>query len=193
MSVVPPPTLPPEDPDDADFRWVDRAKYHLYGTPGTEVTIRGRNFGPNLKVIFSGEEVPAKKVGGEEITFIVPKGKASGLIVLEGGGGRRKLVVGNFDTTKKWDVKARKKIAVEMKLRAEARWKERQAALAKTKEERRAAMEAKERELEQTRAERRRERVEALRGKWEHSFLASEEARFITGAYLPVSGGIQMP
>ncbi len=24
-------------------------------------------------------------------------------------------------------------------------------------------------------------------------FLASEEARFITGAYLPVSGGIQMP
>ena len=24
-------------------------------------------------------------------------------------------------------------------------------------------------------------------------FLVSEEARFITGAYLPVSGGIQMP
>lgn len=24
-------------------------------------------------------------------------------------------------------------------------------------------------------------------------FAASEEARFITGAYLPVSGGIQMP
>ena len=24
-------------------------------------------------------------------------------------------------------------------------------------------------------------------------FVASEEARFITGAYLPVSGGIQMP
>jgi hypothetical protein len=148
----------------------------LYGTPGTEVTIRGRNFGPNMKVRYEGEEVPAK-VAADAIVFVVPKGKENGrgLIVIEGG--RRRLVVGQFDATRKWDAKERKRIAAEMRQRAEAAWKQRQAALAKDREARRAALEARERELAQTRAERRRERVEALRGKWEERFLAAEDAQ----------------
>lgn len=37
LTVVPPPTLPPGAPDNSDFRWVDQAKYELYGTPGTDL------------------------------------------------------------------------------------------------------------------------------------------------------------
>jgi hypothetical protein len=37
LSAIPLPTVPAGNPDGADFRWVDQAKYDLYGTPGTDL------------------------------------------------------------------------------------------------------------------------------------------------------------
>jgi hypothetical protein len=37
LTLRPPPTLPPGNPDNADFRWTNESLYALYGTPGTDL------------------------------------------------------------------------------------------------------------------------------------------------------------
>jgi hypothetical protein len=37
LTLLPPPTLPPGNPDNSDFRWTQSALYALYGTPGTNL------------------------------------------------------------------------------------------------------------------------------------------------------------
>ncbi|MBM3958136.1 MAG: hypothetical protein FJ313_08810, partial [Gemmatimonadetes bacterium] len=37
LTAITPPTLPPGNADNSDWRWVDAAKYALYGTPGTDL------------------------------------------------------------------------------------------------------------------------------------------------------------
>jgi hypothetical protein len=127
--------------------------------------------------MYNGQEVPSAKVADRKVTFVVPKGPGDGMIVLMGGSNRRGLVVGKFDNTRKWDPKAEKQKDEELKKKAEAEWKARKATLAKNKADRLKALMEREEELANTREERRHQRIEAIRAKWEAAFLSSEEAQ----------------
>ncbi len=154
------------------------AGYHpKHGTPGTEVTIRGRNFGPNMKVMYNGAEVPAAKTADRKITFVVPKGKGDGMIVLMGAGTRRGLVVGKFDNTRKWDPKENRRRDEELRKKAEEEWKARKATLAKNRADRMKWLREREEELAQTREERRHKRIQEIRARWQNAFLSSEQAQ----------------
>ena len=64
-----------------------------FGTAGTVVTIRGRNFGTNqnlVRVTLNGRDMGIRTLSGDRITAVVPEGATSGLIAvtvrLQGGG-----------------------------------------------------------------------------------------------------------
>ena len=68
------------------------------GAVGTEVTIRGKGFGPRVEVLFGGRRVRGVDVRPGTLTFRVPKGYRDGSIVLRDRRGRRvhDIPVGNF-------------------------------------------------------------------------------------------------
>jgi hypothetical protein len=145
------------------------------GPAGTKVVIRGRNFGPDVKVAVGGVAVDAK-IKDNRIVFKVPKGAGDGAITLTGPGGRT-VNVGFFDYKGKWDRKAHAKRRQERRKRARDRWLERRKRMAKTAKERREAFEAAREERARTRDERRRKRAEELRARWQRRFLAAPEVQ----------------
>ena len=147
------------------------------GKPGTKVIINGTNFTPETKILYHGQEIAPTKVTPRRLVFKVPKGEGDGMIKLKGPKGKRTIVVGKFDVTRKFDMDARKKRRDDMRTKAEQRWAKRRGELAKDKAERRKAMLAQEAEMAETRAERRAKRAAALRNKWKREFLVDENTQ----------------
>jgi hypothetical protein len=144
------------------------------GPAGTTVTIRGRNFTPQLQVFLGGQEVEAR-VTPTSITFEVPRRvKGTEPIVLRGHG-RRDLVVGSFEVASRRADRRAERAA--RKAEAEAAWKAQQKKIPKAVPDRRAALLAYEEELRRTREERRMQRLAEIQAAWERAFLSSYEVQ----------------
>ena len=168
------------DRDHAHHEWrLDRPTVGSYwpakGKVGTRVVIRGRNFTPDMKVMWGPDEVRAARVTEDKIEFQVPPTATSATILLKAHG--RDLIVGNYEVAN-YDAEAEaRRIAAEREAAAQAAWKEQQAKYAKDEAARRAAMEQRWEEMERNREERRERRLQEIRAKWQAAFLADTETQ----------------
>lgn len=147
------------------------------GKPGTQVVIHGTNFTPDVKVMFSGQEVAKAKIKPNRIMFKIPKRQGDGMILLQAPKARKPLLVGPFDVTRKFDPGERRKMRNKWNQTAQERWKKRKAELAKDRAERERRMKEREAELAKTRAERRRKRAAEIRAKWQAAFLSDPQVQ----------------
>ena len=146
------------------------------GKVGARVVVRGRNFSPETRVMWGPDEVRAAKVRGDEIEFRVPDNAQSATILLKGGGGRD-LIVGNFEVAN-FDAEAdAKRIEAERAAAAQAAWATSQAKWAKDEAARRAAADARWNELESNREQRREQRIQQIRAKWQVAFLGDPDTQ----------------
>jgi hypothetical protein len=146
------------------------------GAAGTEVTIKGRRFTPDLEILFDARVVTPTRRDDTLMTFVVPRHRGDASIMLRWRG-RRELSVGTFLVSRRDADRERERWRAQRRLAAERWWRERERRLARTAAEREAALRAEEERLAHERARRQRERQAALRARWEHRFLAREEVR----------------
>lgn len=147
------------------------------GPPGTQVTIWGHGLDGDVQVTFGDRPVPAGRVtrNARSISFKVPPQAQSGLIVLRRKG-MPNLIVGTFEVGKHRGPRAdRERERRQWRKQAQAQWKQRRKHLASTEAARLAAVRQQEQQLQQTRDQRRRQRLAALRSKWNQQFLARPE------------------
>jgi hypothetical protein len=151
------------------------------GKPGARVKIHGRNFAPDIEVLWRGTPVPGAKVSPFEIVFQVPPDATTGMIGVGHEHGGHNLPVGQFDVVTAGDPEAEWKKLEEQRHRdAEAAWIARQkelAAIAKDRAARDAWWKKHEEELEASREERREKRAAEIRAKWEGAFLADADTQ----------------
>jgi len=149
----------------------------IKGKPGSRVVIRGRNFPGDVMVVWGDKQIAGAKVTPDEIVFVVPADATSGNILLRGTRGRP-LPVGGFEVAAGYDPAAEaRRIDEERRKAAEAAWVERQKQLAKDRAARQAAYEQYERQRASDREQRRRDRIAAIRAKWEQAFLNDPETQ----------------
>jgi len=182
----PPPPPPPPRPDghdghDRHHEWkLDRPVVSSYwpvkGKTGGRVVIRGRNFPGDTTVLWGGSQINGAKVSPEQIVVAVPPGAASGMIALHTGRGRD-LMVGNFEVADYDAAAEAKRLEDQARKRAEQDWADRQKQLAKDRAARAAAADKHRQELEDTREQRRADRLREIRGKWEAAFLADTDTQ----------------
>ncbi len=183
----PPPVGGPPGPmsppgEDHHHEWkIDRPVVSSYwparGKPGAHVVIRGRNFPPDIEVMWAGTHVAAAKIKPEEIVFDIPAGAATGEIVLHREHGRA-LPVGQFEVVATGDPEAEaRKLDDERHKQAEQEWAARQHELAKDRAAREAAEVKQDQELDTTREQRREARIAELRAKWDAAFLADPDTQ----------------
>lgn len=139
------------------------------------MTIHGQRFDPDVRVLFGGQPVTPTSVTPTSITFAIPAGSSGGLIQVRYPN-LPDLVAGAFEVA---EAAAPPVVIPVDTWRAEARrrWAERRAQLAATEAARLAALAAREETLRTTRAERRLQRLAAMRAEFEENFLAQEAAR----------------
>jgi IPT/TIG domain/WXXGXW repeat (2 copies) len=149
----------------------------LKGKIGSRITIRGRNFPSDASVLWNGAQVNGAKVTPDEIIVAVPPGATSGMIVVHAGG-RRELVVGNYEVAADYDAAAEAaRLAEVARVKAEQDWVTRQRLLAKDHAARQAAFDRHQQELDQTREQRRAAWLGELRARWEAAFLADTDTQ----------------
>ena len=150
--------------------WPDKGK------AGARVTVRGRNFSQDTRVMWGPDEVRAAKVRDDEIEFRVPDNAQSATILLKGPGGRD-LIVGNFEVAN-YDADAdAKRIEAERQAAAQAAWTASQAKMAHDAAARQADMDRRWNELEGNREQRRQQRVQEIRAKWQAAFLGDADTQ----------------
>ena len=188
--VPPPPTgtmPPPPPPGDMDrdhrgdhHEWkLERPTVSSYwpakGKAGTRVVIRGRNFAPDTKVMWGPDEVRAARISDDKIEFEVPPTATSATILLRARG--RDLIVGNYEVAN-YDADAEaKRIAAEREAAAQQAWAAQQARYAKDEAARRSAMEQHWQELDANREQRREQRLQEIRAKWQAAFLGDPDTQ----------------
>lgn len=160
---------------------LDRAVVSSYwppkGKPGTRIVVRGRNFPTDARVMWGGRPVRSVKVTPTRITIDVPADAATGAITLEVGG-RRPLPIGGFEVAAAYDAAAEAtRIEDERRRAAEAAWATRQKQLAKDRAARETAWRTRRDERVANRDQRRAERADAIRARWDRGFLADEETQ----------------
>ncbi len=176
-----PPPPPPEDRGPPREWRMDRPVISSYwpikGKIGSRITIRGRNFPPDTSVTWNGQQINGARITPDEVIVAVPPGAVSGAIQLNIPG-RRELWVGNYEVAADYDAEAEaRRLADEARLKAQQDWEIRQRALAKDRAARLASFERQERELEESRAQRRQDRLRDLRARWEAAFLADADTQ----------------
>jgi hypothetical protein len=150
--------------------------YPRQGPPGTTITVEGRRLHKDLQLVYGGQPVEIKNARNRSLQFDIPRGAASGLIVLKRR--RRDIVVGRFEVVKQRVVVVdRRKLWNQRRTAAERRWRQREAKLARDAAAREAELRRQEEELRRQREERRRKHLAALRAKWEAQFLGHPEVR----------------
>lgn len=160
-------------------RFADRPVVSSYwpreGLAGTDVSIRGRNFSNDIAVYYGGREVRPSRVRPNEIRFRVPRGAGSDVVLLRYPGGRRDLVVGQFEVTRaKFD---RRSYDSELRDHGKRRWQERRAKLAADEAARLEALRLEEERLARERERRRHQRRAAIQKRFERAFLAEPEVQ----------------
>ena len=93
VATTPPPAPPMPDHDRPHHEWkLDRPVISSYwpvkGKVGSRIVIRGRNFAPDMMVVWGDQQVAGASVKPEQIVFVVPAGAVSGAIALRRGHGR---------------------------------------------------------------------------------------------------------
>ncbi len=180
-AMPPPPGMPPGPPPPPREWRLDRPVVSSYwptrGKAGKRVAIRGRNFPPDIQLIYAGQQITGAKVTPEEIVFEIPNGAPSGEIALRRAHGRD-LPVGAFEVVATGDPDADwKKQEEERRKRAEAQWAADQKQWAKDRAAREAAWHQREEEMERTREQRREAREREIRAKWDAAFLADPDTQ----------------
>jgi len=183
-NTMPPPPPPGDMDHDRDHRehreWkLERPTVSSYwpakGKAGTRVVIRGRNFAPDTQVMWGPDPVAAAKVKDDFIEFQVPPTATSATILLKARG--RDLIVGNYEVAN-YDADAEaRRIAAEREAAAQQAWAAQQARYAKDEAARRAAMEQHWQEMEANREQRREQRLQEIRAKWQAAFLADADTQ----------------
>jgi hypothetical protein len=178
----PPPPGQPMGERDHRHDWkVERPTVSSYwpakGKPGTRITIHGVNFPADAKVMFAGNPVMAAKVKADVIEFQVPADATSGDIELDRGHGRP-LAVGPFEVAAGFDPAAeQKRVDDDRRKHAEDDWKEQQSKMAKDKAAREAEWQKRDQEMDSTREQRREQRAQEIRAKWDAAFLADADTQ----------------
>jgi hypothetical protein len=174
---------PPDVPDRRPRRvWkLERPIVSSYwpakGKVGTRIVIRGRNFPADTMVMWGGRElVRAARVKPTDIVFEVPRDATTSRIMLRTGA--RQIGVGTFEVDAGFDAAAEaRKRDEERRRAAEAAWTERQKRLVADRAQRETALRNRTEERARTREERRRERADAIRAKWDRAFLAHPDTQ----------------
>ena len=146
------------------------------GAVGTEVTIQGRRFTPDLQILFGDRVVAPSRSDDTLLTFRIPPHRGGAAIALRGAGWRD-LPVGNFLVSGRDGARERERWQEERRRAAERWWVERQRKLARSAADREAALRAEEQRLEREREQRRKERRAALRARWEQQLLSQQDVR----------------
>jgi len=181
----PPPTGDHHDMDhdrdrDHDHQWkLDRPTVSSYwpakGKAGSRVVIRGRNFDPDTKVMWGPDEVRAVRVKDDRIELEVPASATSATILLRARG--RDLIVGNYEVAN-YDADAdARRIDSERQAAAQAAWSAQQARYAKDEAARRAAIDQHWQEMDANREQRREQRIQEIRAKWQAAFLSDPDTQ----------------
>jgi hypothetical protein len=179
----PPPVEPPGPPGEHHHHdWkldlpVISSYWPTKGKIGKRVVVRGRNFPPDIQVVWNANPILGAKIAEDQIVFDVPAGAVSGLIALRRSHGRD-LPVGTFEIVATGDPDAdAKRIADEQRKAAEAAWAAQQAKLAKDRAAREAAWQQRWNDMEQSREQRRKQREDEIRAKWDAAFLADPDTQ----------------
>jgi hypothetical protein len=144
------------------------------GAAGTEVTIQGRRFTPDLQIVFGDQVLAPSRSDETLLTFVVPRHRGNAPIALRRPGGRE-ILVGTFvSSTRKG---GRERWGDERRQAAERWWVQRQRKLARSVAEREAAMRVEEERLAREREARRKAHRAALRARWEQRLLSQEDVR----------------
>ncbi|MEO8705275.1 MAG: IPT/TIG domain-containing protein, partial [Kofleriaceae bacterium] len=147
------------------------------GKIGTRVVIRGRNFPPDIQVLWNGNELRGANVSPDRISFIVPVNSSSpSTIELRREGKRRELTVGMFDVAATFDpIAEQARIDEARRKAAEAAVLARSKAIAADRAAREAAYRARIEERAASRERRRAEEIALLRGRWGRPLLINRE------------------
>lgn len=177
-TAYPPPNDPPPRPH-GDWKF-DRPAVLGYaptkGEPGDRINIRGRNFTPDLQVVWNDQPIPGATVNPGEIAFKIPRGAATGTVFIRGGKLRRELPVGVVEVAR-YDRNEWKRQQDERRAAAEAAWRARADKIAKDKAARDAELLREQQELERSREERRRAYLAEIAARFERAFLADDETQ----------------
>lgn len=178
--MMPPPGAPPPG-------WMPHHEWHLdrpvvsdywpiKGKVGTRIVIHGRNFEPEMAVLWAGQAIRPEKVKPNMLAFRVPPGATTGMLALQREHGPA-LTVGMFEVAD-YDAEAEEaKREAEWKKRAQDEWAEQERALAKDRAAREAAFEQRWKQEEETREQRRAQRAAEIRAKWDAAFLSDPDTQ----------------
>jgi hypothetical protein len=172
----PGPGAPPAPPPGRYRRPIVIDFWPREGAPGTQVTVQGRRFSPDLQILFGDEVIAPTRRDDNMLTFTVPRHNGVAPISLRGQGWRD-LAVGTFNVSRRDWARERERWRAERQRSAERWWAERQRRLARSAAEREQAMRAEEERLAREREARRERRRAALRARWERRLLAQEDVR----------------
>jgi hypothetical protein len=146
------------------------------GAVGTEVTIQGRRFTPQVQIVFGNDVIEPLRRDTNLLTFVVPRHRGRAPIALRGTGWRD-MPVGSFQVSGRDGQRERDRWREGRQRAAERWWAERQRRLARSAAEREAAMRAEEERLAREREARRKKRRATLRARWEQRLLAQADVR----------------
>jgi hypothetical protein len=171
---MPPPGAPPPGMMPHHEWHLDRPVVSDYwpvkGKVGTRVVISGRNFPPDLGLIWGGKPIQAEHITAEKVVFRVPHDATTGMLVMHQGHGPD-ITVGMFEVAN-YDAAAEEaKREAEWKKHAQDEWAQQQKALAKDRAAREAAFEKRWKDAEETREQRRAQRAAEIRARWDAAFL----------------------
>jgi hypothetical protein len=145
------------------------------GKAGSRVVIHGENFAPDMQVMYGPELVRAAKVDPDRIMFEVPRNGSSATIVLKRGG--RDLIVGNFEVTD-FDADAEaKRDEAQREAAARQAWAAERFHAEHDAKAREAAFERQWQEMDTTREQRRAQRLQEIRAKWQAAFLSDPDTQ----------------
>jgi hypothetical protein len=179
-AVMQPPPMPGNTGIVPPHHWkIDRPTVSSYwpdkGKAGSRVVVHGRNFSQETRVMWGPDEVRAAKVQDDRIEFRVPDSATSATIILKNGG--RDLIVGNFEVAN-YDADAdARRIETERQAAAQAAWTASQSRMAKDAAARQAALDQHWNELDGNREQRRQQRVQEIRAKWQAAFLGDPDTQ----------------
>jgi hypothetical protein len=178
--MQPPPPMPGNTGFVPPHHWhIDRPTVSSYwpskGKAGSRVVVHGRNFSQETRVMWGPDEVRAAKIHDDTIEFRVPDNATTATIILKGGG--RDLIVGNFEVAN-YDADAEaRRIEAERQAAAQSAWTASQARMAKDAAARQAALDQRWNDLDSSREQRRQQRVQEIRAKWQAAFLGDPDTQ----------------
>ncbi|MEO6772218.1 MAG: IPT/TIG domain-containing protein [Kofleriaceae bacterium] len=179
-NMTPPPPDGHHEMEHEHHHWkIERPTVSSYwpdkGKAGSRVIVRGRNFDPDTKVMFGPEEVRAARVKDDMIEFQIPPNATTSTILLKTHG--RDLIVGNYEVAN-FDAEAEaRRIEAERQVAARSAWAAQQSKYAKDEAARRAAYDHRWQEMDADRDQRRDQRVDEIRKKWQAAFLGDPDTQ----------------